>query len=130
MHTITTWKSGLTFDTSYNHHTIQMDGDGHAYSPKALLLSALAGCTGIDVVMILQKMKVEFSGLEIEVDADQTDTQPRVFKEFNMVYRVKTAKENEDKVNRAVQLSYEKYCGVSAMLQKHAPINIKVLIEE
>jgi len=106
-----------------------MDGDGQAYSPKALLLSSLAGCTGIDVVLILQKMKVEFSSLEIDVDADQTDEQPRVFKEFNMVYRIKTDKANEDKVNRAVQLSYEKYCGVSAMLKKHAPINIKVVIE-
>jgi putative redox protein len=130
MHTLTTWKSGQSFESTYHTHTIQLDGEGKAYSPKAALLSALASCTGIDVVLILGKMKVDFTSLEIAVDAEQTEEHPRVFKSFNMAYRVGTDKANEEKVSKAVHLSYEKYCGISAMLQKHAPINISIHIQE
>lgn len=121
MKTSTTWKSGLAFDSSYNNHSLQVDGKG--FSPKALLLTGLAACSGIDVVMILEKMKVPFADITIDVETEQTDTDPKVFKDLVMVFRIRTGEENRDKVRKAIDLSLEKYCGVAAMLRKHAPIS-------
>lgn len=134
MQTITTWKGNLEFESDFDGHMIALNGatgeDGKrlGFGPKALLLSGLAGCSGIDVVDILAKMKIPFEALEIEAKADQTNEHPKVFKEINIIYRVKTAPENEGRVQRAVDLSLQKYCGVSAMLSKHTNINSKVEI--
>jgi putative redox protein len=134
MHTYTIWKIGLEFESTFEGHNITLNGangeDGKrlGFSPKALLLSGLAGCSGIDVVDILTKMKVPFEGLEIAAEADQTDEHPKVFKEIYIIYRVKTSAENIGRVQRAVDLSIQKYCGVSAMLSKHSEIVAKVEI--
>jgi putative redox protein len=90
------------------------------------LLSGLAGCSGIDVVDVLNKMRVKFSSLEIEVETTQTEKNPKVFKDIHMIYKVKTDKKNEDKVKKAIDLSLEKYCGVSAMLQKNSTIHYTI----
>ena len=135
MKTTTYWKSGLAFDSHFKHNTIALDDaatsgrDDGGYSPKALLLSALAGCTGMDVVTILDKMKAPYESLRIEVEADQTNEPPKVFKEILMLYFIKIPLAYEDKVIRAVELSLDKYCGVAAMLRKHCPIHTKVIIE-
>jgi len=127
MKTTTTWKTKHEFESRQEKNTIQLDGNKeNGFSPKALLLAGLAGCSGIDVVDILEKMRVEFSGLSIDTEAEQTDGHPRVFKKILITYRLKTAKENEDKVKKAIELSLEKYCGVSAMLKKNSPINYKL----
>jgi len=81
------------------------------------------------VVDVLKKMRVEFSDFEIEVEAAQTEDHPKVFTEVNIIYHIKTGKENEDKVKKAIDLSLEKYCGVSAMLRKNSPINYKLVIK-
>ncbi|HSK14281.1 MAG TPA: OsmC family protein [Phnomibacter sp.] len=134
METITTWKNGLDFDSLYDGHSIALSGasgeDGKrlGFGPKALLLSGLSGCSGIDVVDILQKMKVPFESLEIQASADQTEEHPRVFKEITIIFRVKTAPENKGRVQRAVDLSLQKYCGVAAMLSKHTEIISRVEI--
>lgn len=121
--TITIWKKGHEFEAEHEGNKIQMDGSTeNGHGPKALLLSAVAGCSGIDVVDILTKMKVEFSDFTIDTEADQTDEHPKVFKDIHIVYHIKTAAENEDKVRKAVDLSLEKYCGVAAMLKKNSRI--------
>jgi putative redox protein len=97
-------------------------------NPKKMVLGALSACSGMDVVEILQKMKVPFSKLEIEASAEQTDTHPKVFTYIDMVYQVDAPESDRDKVQRAVQLSQEKYCGVSAMLAKNCPINYTILL--
>jgi putative redox protein len=127
MKTTTVWKTGKAFENTYNNNTLESDGDG--FSPKALLLSGLAGCAGIDVVMILEKMRVPFANLEIDVETEQTDTEPKVFKDILMVFKVKTGDENREKVKKAIDLSLEKYCGVAAMLQKHSAINYKIELQ-
>ena len=124
MKTSTTWKSGRAFDSTYNQHALQVDGNG--FSPKALLLTGLAACSGIDVVMILEKMKVPFADLKIDVETEQTDTEPKVFKDLAMVFRIKTGEENREKVRKAIDLSLEKYCGVAAMLRKHSSITYTI----
>lgn len=128
MKTTTTWKSGKAFKSTYNQAEIEVDG-GAGFSPKALLLTGLAACSGIDVVMILEKMKVPFADLQIDAETEQTDTDPRVFKDIRLVYRVKTGEENRDKLKRAIDLSLEKYCGVAAMLQKNSAIDYTIDIQ-
>ena len=128
--TITTWKKGHEFEAEHEGNKIQMDGSTeNGHGPKALLLSALAGCSGIDVVDILTKMRLEFSDFTIEVEADQTDEHPKVFKDIHIIYKMKTAPENEDKIKKAIELSLEKYCGVSAMLKKNSPIDYSIIIK-
>jgi putative redox protein len=128
--TITTWKKGHEFEAVHEGNSISIDGDAKAaHGPKALLLSALAGCSGTDVVDILKKMRIDFSDFSIEAEADQTEEHPKVYKDINITYRIKTDTENRDKVIKAIDLSLEKYCGVSAMLKKNSPIHYRLVIE-
>jgi len=134
MKTTTYWKSGFAFDSRFKNNVIALDDaaasgkDDSGFSPKALLLSGLAGCTGIDVVSILDKMKAPYESIRIETEAQLTEEHPKVFKEINITYFVKIPVVYEDKIKRAVDLSLEKYCGVAAMLRKHCPIHAKVII--
>lgn len=128
MITITTWKSDLVFESRQDEiGSVLMDGNREtAMSPKALLLSGLAGCSGIDVVEILKKMRVEFSDLEITCEAEQTEESPKVFKEIQLIFSLKVNPADADKVKKAIDLSMEKYCGVAAMLRKNSAINYKL----
>jgi putative redox protein len=128
MKTITTWKSGQAFESRQDNARIEMDAKA-GFSPKALLLSGLAGCTGIDVVETLEKMRVPFASLQIEVETEQTEEHPRVFKDIMLYYRISTGQENHDKVKRAIDLSLDKYCGVAAMLKKNSELRYQIIIE-
>lgn len=130
MKTVTTWKGGKAFTSNYNGHTIAADGDG--FSMKALLLTGLSGCSGIDVVSILEKMRVPFADLRITAETQQTDTDPKVFGDIRLIFSIRTEEDNRDKVQKAIDLSLEKYCGVSAMLGKHSKIayTVELLPEE
>lgn len=129
MKTITTWKSAHQFQSEHDGNVIAIDGDKvNGHGPKALLLSGLAGCSGIDVVDILEKMRVEFSEFSMETEAEQTEEHPKIFTEVTITYRIKTAPENEDKVRKAIELSLDKYCGVAAMLKKNSAVNYKLVI--
>jgi len=128
--TITTWKKGHEFEAEHEGNKILMDGSTeNGHGPKALLLSALAGCSGIDVVDILTKMRLVFSDFSIEAEAEQTDDHPKVFKDIHITYKIKTALKNEDKIRKAIDLSLEKYCGVAAMLKKNSPIDYSIIIK-
>ncbi len=129
MKTVTKWLGNHLFESDHDGNKINIDGNkkkGHG--PKALLLSGLAGCSGIDVVDILEKMRVKFSDLTIEVEAEQTAEHPKVFKDILITFRLKTEKDNDDKIRKAIDLSLEKYCGVSAMLRKNSAIRYKLEI--
>lgn len=128
MKTTTIWKSGEAFDSFQNNAKIEIDAKA-GFSPKALLLSGLAGCSGIDVVEILEKMRVAFADLKIEVEADQTTEHPRVFTDVRINYIIVTAEENRDKVKKAIDLSLDKYCGVAAMLKKNSKIDYTITIQ-
>jgi putative redox protein len=133
MKTVTKWVDALAFDaTADSGHTVRIDttveggGLGSGMNPKKMVLGALSACSGMDVVEVLKKMKVAFSKLEIDAEADQTEEHPKVYKSITMVYRVDAKPEDLDKVKRAVSLSQEKYCGVSAMLAKHCSIDYSI----
>lgn len=130
MKTSTTWQGKHEFESLQEQNAIRVDGNRlTGFSPKALLLSGLAGCSGIDVVDILEKMRVPFTTLTIDAEAEQTEEHPKVFKDISLIYRVGTDKANEDKVRKAIELSLEKYCGVSAILRKNSAINYNLVIE-
>jgi putative redox protein len=129
MKTTTIWKHGQAFESHLEDNVFNIDGNRkEGPNPKALLLSAIAACSGIDIVDILHKMRIEFTDFSIDVEAEQTAVHPRVFLDIYVNYKMKTDAENEDKVKKAIDLSLEKYCGVSAMLQKNSPIHYKLEI--
>jgi putative redox protein len=126
MQTTTRWIKELSFEGKYENHIVNIDTTKEGstgMNPKRLLLCSLSACSGIDVVGILDKMKVKYSKLEIIAEAEQTDEHPKVFKEIFLTYITDAPKEDADKVKRAVQLSKDTYCGISAMLSKHCPIH-------
>jgi len=127
--TKTVWEKDHEFTSHLDHNTLKIDASRkNGFGPKALLLSGLAGCSGVDIVDILKKMRVKFSDFQIEVKAAQTEDNPKVYKDIYITYQLKTNKRNEEKVRKAIELSLEKYCGVSAMLRKNSPIHYQLEI--
>ena len=134
-HVTTTWLSKLAFDSEVNNHIVRIDakppeGDNTGPGPKALLLTALTGCTGMDMASLLPKMRVPFDSLVIEAEAEQTTEHPKVYKFIKLTFRISGKNVNEEKVRKAIGLSQEKYCGVTAMLRAHCPITWDLVIEE
>ena len=134
MKTTASWISNLAFDvTSDNNHTVRLDTTANGgsldsgMSPKQILLGALCACSGIDVVSIIDKMKVTYTQLHISAEAEQTTEHPKVFKDISMIYSIDATQEDIEKVEKAIHLSHDKYCGVSAMLKKHCAISFTVI---
>jgi putative redox protein len=118
-----TWTQESNFEYEESNQKISLDIISEkGFSPKKLLLVGLAGCTGIDIVSLLEKMRVEFSQFYIKVDANLTEEHPKVYKEIEIIYSIKSEKINQEKIQKAIELSMQKYCGVSAMLGKTAEI--------
>lgn len=97
---------------------------------KQLLLAGLIGCTGIDVMSILRKMKVELEDLKIQVEADNTEEHPKVYENIHLTYIFKGKNLPKKNIEKAVSLSQEKYCGVTAMLKKVTSVTYDIVIEE
>ncbi|MBC8334554.1 MAG: OsmC family protein [Anaerolineales bacterium] len=91
--------------------------------PMQMILASLAGCTGVDVVNFLNKKRVKFSDLQIEVSGKRADTHPKVYTDINVTYLIWGEDIREKDVEQAIQLSEDKYCSVSAMLKSTAKIN-------
>ena len=128
------WNSGLAFTAHQGSHTIALDasresgGMDSGASPKGLLLSGLGGCTGIDIVSILEKMRVPLDGFEVQASAELTEDHPKVFKSIHLRYVFQGKDLPMDKLERAVILSMDRYCGVSAMLAKAAPLTWEIVL--
>lgn len=95
---------------------------GKNIRPMQMVLAALAGCTGVDVVLILNKKRVNFSDLKIKISGKRADTHPRVYTDIHVHYYVWGEDIKEKDVKQAIELSEEKYCSVSAMLRSTATI--------
>ncbi len=126
------WLSELKFDIAQNGKTLRIDGNpdeaaSTGVRPKALILSSLAGCTAIDIAELLKKMRVEFSNFSISVTGDLTEDAPKTYHTVHLIYRIQLQNSaDKDKMEKAVNLSQEKYCGVSAMIKKFARLLIKI----
>ena len=97
--------------------TLDVGGGDTAARPSELLLLGLGGCTGMDLISILKKMRQAVSSLEIGVAADQDEDYPRQFRNIRLTYRIRGKNLDEESVRRAIQLSEEKYCSVAATLR-------------
>ncbi len=132
-HLVTTLFSGkMAFTADINGHKVLMDttaeddGEDSGPSPKRLMLASLAGCTGIDIVSILNKMKVEFSDFSIGVHAALSAEHPKIYNHVKITYKIKLAEEDKSKMIKAVNLSTEKYCGVFAMFKTFAKMDTEI----
>ena len=120
------YQGGMSFKTGIKGHDVIIDlnkdggGNDLGTSPKILMLVSLAGCTGVDVVGILNKMKVNFSNFSINVHAHLSETDPKIYDDVELTYSIKVDKKDEGKVQKAVTLSQDKYCGVSEMFRAFA----------
>ena len=117
------WAGGLKFEgTSMFGHKIVTDaskvdgGDEAGYKPSEMLLFSLAGCTGIDVVKILEKQRQQLTSLEIELVAQQPDQYPKPLESIEIKFTARGKNLDPQKVARAIELSEEKYCTVRGML--------------
>lgn len=125
---------GMAFETEMNGHKIYIDADESVGGkdtgprPKALMMLALAGCTGMDVVSILRKMRVEYEGLSIAVDAELDDEFPKPYTSMKVIYKFTGKNLPLDKIQKAVDLSKERYCGVSANYKDSFPVAHEILI--
>jgi putative redox protein len=107
-------------------HEIVVDGESKAgNSPMELVLIGLCGCTGYDVASILRKKREPFTSLEVRAEAQRSANPPSVYTEIKLIYRV-GGNVSHKAVEDAVRLSEEKYCSVSAMLQKTAKISFEI----
>ena len=116
---------GITFaGKTDSNNWVMMDGPENfggsnaAIRPKELLLLSLGGCTGSDVASILQKKRVKVDGFEMNITADMTEEHPKVFSKMNLEYVFYGEGIKEKDVERAIELSQTKYCGVTAMFEK------------
>jgi len=131
----TQWKSDMKFDSLVDGHHVTIDaspesgGTNEGPRPKALMLTALAGCTGMDVVSILKKMRVEVERFNIEVSAEETEEHPKHFTHMHIVYRFGGKDLPLDKLQKAVELSQDRYCGVSFMYRKAMEVTHEIVIE-
>lgn len=130
---LVTFTGGMSFSgRTGSGHDVMMDareevgGENKGPRPTELLLAALGGCTGMDVVSILRKMRVDIDRFEMALEADEGDEHPKAFATFRMVYRLWGQDIPEDKYRRAVELSQTTYCSVSALYKKGASVTYRL----
>jgi len=104
----------------------EFDGDSSATKPLELLLIALGGCTGMDIVPLFKKMRQDVTAVELNITAERSEEHPRVYTRIDLEYVVTGKALEEEKVKRAIELSQEKYRSVSAILKKSCPVNYAV----
>ncbi len=130
------WKEAMAFESELDGHKIVLDapvevgGADSGPRPKKLMLLSLAGCTGMDIVSILKKMKVEPSYFNVKVEAELTEEHPKHYSSMKVIYEFKGDNLPMAKLEKAVNLSAEKYCGVQAVYKKAMPVTSEIRILE
>ncbi len=130
------WIKNMAFEAELGGHKIIIDadtevgGDNLGPKPKPLMLVALAGCTGMDVVSLMRKMRINFDKFNIRVDADLTEEHPKQYIRMHIIYEVFGKDMPYDKIKRAVELSQDKYCGVSATYREVLELTYKIELYE
>ena len=133
--TKTIWRKDNIFDTDVDGHLITIDlgkeagGEDAGPRPKKLLLVAAAGCSGLDVVSLLKKMRVELKGFDIQIEAQMSEEHPKQYTSMKVIYEFEGDNLPMEKLEKAVTLSYETYCGVMAMYKKAIPISWEIRIK-
>ena len=129
--TVWTEKSQFETDNPGGHKLTMFDksqdnGDVVGFAPKALMLSSLAGCSGLDVVSLLTKMRAEVEDFKIEVTAELTDEHPKFYNKVKVDYHFTDSDLKPEKIQKAVNLSVTKYCGVMEMFRQFSDVEIEI----
>ncbi|OYT16523.1 MAG: osmotically inducible protein C [Bacteroidetes bacterium 4572_77] len=130
------WTKDMSFYADVNGHKITIDatneagGNDRGPRPKPMILLALGGCTGIDVVSILKKMRVKLDDFNVDIEASTTNEHPKYYDHFIITYTFKGKNLPMAKLEKAVNLSQERYCGVSEMLRKSSTLDHKIIVVE
>lgn len=128
------WTDNMAFEADMGGHKLIMDaspesgGEDKGTRPKPLLLAAIGGCSGMDVVSILKKMQVEVDDFEMIIQADPAEEHPKYYTKIEIIYQFKGKALPMDKLEKAVSLSYEKYCGVIALYKMAIPVTYSIKI--
>lgn len=122
-----TWLADMTFDVQLGNHHLVLDtappsGHDRGPSPMSLALAALAGCTAMDIVSILKKGRQPLTGLNVRAEGERAEEHPHRYVRVTLVYEVYGQGVDEKAVERAIALSEEKYCSVSATFKEHTEI--------
>lgn len=132
-----TWKNGLSFSgTADSGYVLDLGGkkavggDEDGFLPMELFALGLAGCTGMDVISIMQKMRQKVTAFEVKVHAERVDQHPKIFSHILIEYIVSGHDLDSAAVEKAVQLSEERYCPGQAILEKTAEIKHKITLLE
>ncbi|SFR37158.1 putative redox protein [Robiginitalea myxolifaciens] len=133
-HEITThWLGDMAFEsTNPSGKTLKIDagpedgGQGDGLRPKALMLSGLAGCSGLDVASLIKKMRLEVDDFRMETRGELSDSHPQTYTKVTLEYHFTGGNLNREKLEKAVELSVEKYCGVFAMFRDFAEMNTEL----
>jgi len=133
----TTWKKKMQFEsTNPSGETVLINvgaengGEGPGLRPKAMMLASLAGCSGLDVASLIEKMKLEVEDFKIETIANLTEEEPKIYDQVMVEYHFYGSNLNKAKLQRAVDLSVEKYCGVMEMFRKFAKVEVKTFFHK
>ncbi len=133
-HISTNWLGNMAFESNNpSGHSLKIDiakedgGDGSGLRPKALMLSSLAGCSGLDVAALFKKMKLEVDAFHIETIANLTDEHPKYYDKVVIEYHFHGPNLEERKLQKAVDLSVKTYCGVMEMFRQFADLEIKTV---
>jgi putative redox protein len=130
------WNSEMAFKAMVNGHELMLDLDEDAGGqnlgprPKPLLLVSLGGCTGMDVISILKKMRIEPDYFNVRLDGEVTEEHPKHFTKIHLIYEFRGKDLPLDKLQKAVDLSKERYCGISYTLQKAVELTSEIKILE
>lgn len=128
----TTWKGKMQLESTNPGGTLMIDadaevgGEGKGYRPKSLMLSSLAGCTGLDVQSLLVKMRAQVEAFDIDVEANLTDEHPKYYNKVKVIYNFYGKDLQRDKIEKAVKLSEERYCGVMEMFRHFAELTTEI----
>ena len=130
----TKWLNKMAFEAEINGHKIIMDadeefgGDNRGPRPKPFMLAALGGCTGMDVVSLLEKMRVHIESFAVKVEGDLTEEYPKQFYKMHVIYEFTGKDLPGEKLEKAVALSTERYCGVFAVYQKAIEMSTEIIV--
>ena len=131
-----TWTEDMAFEATVNNHKIIIDADeavggkDRGPRPKPLTLVSLGGCTGMDVISILTKMRVKPDYFNVEIEGELTEEHPKYYHTIRINYIFKGKDLPMEKLEKAITLSQDRYCGVTAMLDKATKIEHKIIIKE
>lgn len=131
------WKGQMLFESVAPEGSVMIDaaedvgGQGKGLRPKAMMLTALAGCSAMDIASLLKKMRAEVDDFKIEVEANLTDEHPKIYDKVKVTFRFYGKDFKKDKIEKAVNLSEERYCGVMEMFRKFSEVTTEIVyIEE